>query len=74
MSAWLEANLHGSKYLDDRWPILQKIPDAFAPWRKPLFLSQGILERIAHAWWDPAKIAYQNGDAPPCFSTSFLEV
>lgn len=73
MGAWLEANLSPGKYVDDRWPILQKIPRVLAPWRSVYDENAAMLDRIARAWWDPAKTNIQRGNSVSCFATQFVD-
>ncbi|OAL53153.1 cytochrome P450 [Pyrenochaeta sp. DS3sAY3a] len=73
MGTWLEANLLPGKYLDDRWPVLQRLPDILAPWRKVYRENAELLDMIARAWWNPAKIRAKNGRSDHCFAMDFLE-
>ncbi|EXJ70144.1 uncharacterized protein A1O5_06212 [Cladophialophora psammophila CBS 110553] len=71
--SWLEENLHPGKYIDDRWPILQKLPRSLARWRKVYDENAKLLDSIARAWWDPAKLAVDQDKAVPCFATGFIK-
>lgn len=73
MGSWLEAQLHPSRYWEDQWPMLHKIPRTLAPWRAGYDKNSKLLDDIAHAWWDPAKANVKNGKAVPCFATSFVD-
>ncbi|KAH9211050.1 cytochrome P450 [Leptodontidium sp. 2 PMI_412] len=72
VGAWLEANIHPTAFIDDRWPILQKIPNILAPWRHVYKENASILDRIAASWWDSAKVNQQKGKLVPCFASKFL--
>lgn len=73
MGSWLEAQLVPGKWVDDRWPILQKIPKSLAPWRSAHDENAVILNKIARAWWDPAKVTIEQGGPAKCFVTDFLD-
>lgn len=73
MAAWLEPRLVVNGFVDDRWPVLQKLPRALAPWRAKFDRDREVLDAIANAWWTPAKESVKNGTAVPCFATKFVE-
>lgn len=73
MSAWLEENLYPAKYIDDRYPVLRRIPDHLAPWRRIYKREREVLDTIARAWWDPAKANVERGKEVQCFATNIIK-
>jgi hypothetical protein len=55
MGSWMEHKMHPTRYIDDNWPILQRIPRSLAFWRAQYYRDAALLLKIAKAWWEPCK-------------------
>jgi cytochrome P450 len=73
MGSWMEHKMHPTRYVDDNWPILQRLPRALAPWRKQYYKDAELLLKMAKAWWEPCKARVQAGIDILCFATGFVK-
>ncbi|KAF2181178.1 cytochrome P450, partial [Zopfia rhizophila CBS 207.26] len=68
MASWMEHKMHPTRYIDDNYPILQKLPRWAAPWRKQYYRDAKLLLKIAKAWWEPCKQHVRDGIDISCFA------
>jgi cytochrome P450 len=70
---WMENKMSISRYIEDSWPVLHKLPPSIARWRKQYYKDAEIMRKTARSWWDPCKVRVEKGIDIPCFATSFVK-
>lgn len=73
MGSWMLHKMNPARYMDDNWPILQRLPRVLAPWRSVFDEDARVLLTMAHAWWDPCKDRVRAGVDIPCFASDFVK-
>lgn len=61
------------RYPEDSWPILNKVPEVLATWRKGYGSDADLLRKIALAWWNPCKSRVARGINIPSVATDFVK-
>ncbi|KAH7080786.1 cytochrome P450 [Paraphoma chrysanthemicola] len=73
MGSWMEHKMHPTRWLDDNWPILQRVPNSLAYWRWQHFKDRELLYKMTRAWWEPCKKRLADGIDVPCFATQLAK-
>jgi hypothetical protein len=73
IGGWIEHKLSPTRYKEDAWPIIQKVPKMLAWWRKQYYKDAEIVLAMAKAWWEPCKERVRSGIIVPCFATQFVQ-
>jgi cytochrome P450 len=73
IGGWIEHKLSPTRYVDDAWPITQRVPKMLAFWRKQYYKDAAVVSAMAKAWWEPCKERVRAGILTPCFATSFVQ-
>ena len=74
IGGWIERKLSATRYPDDAWPIIQKVPKALGFWRRQYYKDAEVVQAMARAWWEPCKARVRQGIEIPCFATNFAKM
>jgi cytochrome P450 len=69
----MENKMSISRYPEDSWPLLNKLPTALTFWRKRYEADAEIMRKTGLAWWIPCKERVKRGVNIPCVATDFVK-